>query len=66
MDVMGECEGGMNWEIQVGIYILPCVKKITNGKLLYSTGSSLVLCGDLDGLDGGWCWEGGPRGREYI
>ena len=25
---------------------------------------SSVLCGDLDGWDGGW--EGGPRGRGYV
>ena len=35
------------------MYIPPCVKRITNGKLLYNIGSCLVLCGDLDGWDGG-------------
>ena len=32
--------GGMNWEIGIDIYTLPCVKQIASGNLLYSTGSS--------------------------
>ena len=32
--------GGMNWEIRFDINTLPCVKYISSGKLLYSTGSS--------------------------
>ena len=46
----------MTWEIRIGIYTLPCVKQIASGKLLYSTGSS-VLCGDLEG------WEEEVGGR---
>ena len=30
----------MNWEIGIDICALPCVKQITSGNLLYSTGSS--------------------------
>ena len=44
------------------IYTQPCVKQIAGGKLLYSTGSS-VLCDDLEG------WEeevGGRSMREGI
>jgi len=37
-----EGEGGTNWEYitEIYIYVLPCVKWIASGKLLYSTGSS--------------------------
>ena len=31
---------GMNWEIRVDVYKLPCVKYRASGKLLYSTGNS--------------------------
>ena len=30
----GEGEGGMNWEIGIDIYTLPCVKQIASGNLL--------------------------------
>ena len=33
----------MNWEIRIDICILACVKEITSGNLLCSTGSS-TLC----------------------
>ena len=36
----GEGEGGMNWEIGIGIYTLLCMKQIPNEDLLYSTGNS--------------------------
>ena len=45
--------GGMNLEIGVDVCALPCVKQIDSGNLLYSAESSLALCGDLDGWDGG-------------
>ena len=35
--------------MQEDCYILPCVKQIASGNLLYHTGSS-VLCEDLDGM----------------
>ena len=34
MDMGGDEKGGMNGEIGIDIYILPCVKQIVNGKLL--------------------------------
>ena len=40
VDTVGEGDGGTNWEIGIDIYILPCVKYIASGNLLYSTGSS--------------------------
>ena len=41
----GEKRGGMNWEIGINIrkpniYILLCIKQITDENLLYSTGNS--------------------------
>ena len=30
----------MNWEIEMDMYTLPCVKQIASGNLLYSTGKS--------------------------
>ena len=36
-------EDGANWEIGIDIYILPCVKLIASGNLLYSTGNSVMI-----------------------
>ena len=36
----GRKGGGMNWEIRIDIYTLPCVKSLASGNMLYSTGSS--------------------------
>ena len=61
MDTAGEGEGGMNWEIRFDINILPCVKQIASGKLLYSTGSS-VWCSvmtERGGMVGRDVQEGG-------
>ena len=33
--------GGVNWEIGVDIYLLLCIKSITNKNLLYGTGNSI-------------------------
>ena len=44
--------GGMNWELSVGIYTLPCGKQIASANLLSSTGSSVITQG------------GGMTGRE--
>ena len=38
--MIGGEEGGANLEIGIDIYILPCIKLIASGNLLYSTGSS--------------------------
>ena len=32
--------GGMNWEIDIDTYTLPCIKQMTNENLLSSTGNS--------------------------
>ena len=53
----------MNWEIVIDIYTLPCVKQLV-GTFCIVQGVNSVLCGDLDGWDGGW--EGDPRGRGYM
>ena len=36
----GKGQGGINWEIGIGIYTLLYIKQITNKNLLYSTGNS--------------------------
>ena len=68
MDTEAEGEGGMNWEIRIGINTLPCEKSIASGNLLYSTGSS-AWCSVM-GMDarggGGMGMVGGPRGRGYM
>ena len=39
----------MSWEIRIDIYILLCVKQITNGNLMYSTGNlTPMFCGYLN------------------
>ena len=37
--MVGDGEHGMNWEIQIGIYTLPCVKWIASGKLRIAQGA---------------------------
>ena len=40
----------MNWEIGIDMYIVICLKHVTNEKLLYSAGNLYsVLSGDLNG-----------------
>ena len=34
---------GMNWEIEIDIYTLICIKEITDKNLLYSPGDSTSL-----------------------
>ena len=58
--------GGTNWERSIDIHTLSYVKQIATGKLLYSTGSSVMLdagcwmlCDDPEVGDG----EGGVGGR---
>lgn len=36
----GVREAGTNWESNIDIYTLPCLKQIAGGKLLLSTGGS--------------------------
>ena len=36
MDKVGDEEGGINWEIGIDIFILPDIKQIVSGNLLYS------------------------------
>ena len=47
---------GMNWETEIDIHTLPCVKQM--GPAVERRELSSVLCGDLDGGEGG-----GVRGR---
>ena len=40
MDTKGGRGGGMDWESGIDIYIVLCIKEITNENRLYSTGNS--------------------------
>ena len=54
VDTVGEGEGWTNWERSMETYILPYVKQIASGNLLYDTGSSnLALCDNLESWEGG-------------
>ena len=54
--MLGEGEGGMIRKSGIKIYILPYLKQITSGDLLFDTQNpKLVLCDNLEGWDGeGW------------
>ena len=54
--MVGEGEGGMIRKSGIKIYILPYLKQITSGDLLFDTQNpKLVLCDNLEGWDGeGW------------
>ena len=43
----------MHWETGIDMYtlLILCIKLITYENLLYSTGNSIVLCGDLSGKE---------------
>ena len=60
----GEREGGMNWEIRIDIYTLPCVKQVASGNLVYSTGSP-ARCSVMTQM-GGMGDGGGRSKREGI
>ena len=53
VDMLGEGEWGINWEIRLDIYTLPCVKRIASGKPLWSTGSSAQCSVMTQSGDGG-------------
>ena len=49
----GEGAGETNWESNTETYILPYVKQIASGNLLYDAeNSNPVLCDNLEGWDG--------------
>ena len=67
MDMVGEGEGGKNWDSSTDIYTLPHVKQIANGKLLYFTESPARCSVTTRGM--GWevqplvdscCWKAKP------
>ena len=60
-----EGEGGINWEIRIDRYTLPCVKQTAGGNQLDSTKLSSVLCDDLEGWDVEWV-GGDFRVKEYL
>ena len=59
---MRKGEDGTNWESDIDMYTIPCVKQIASGKLLCNRVLSLVLCDDLEGQDGG---RGGKEAQEW-
>ena len=70
-DIRNECmdtgEGrgsGMNWEIGIDIYTLPCVRQVASGNLLYSTGST-VRCSVVTYM-GGMVGRGSKREGIYV
>ena len=59
--VRGNGADGINCEIGINIYTLPCVKQMSSVNQVYSIGSSVSALSDLKGWDGGGRqWEGGP------
>lgn len=40
VDTVGEGEGGASWESGIAVRTLPCVRQLTSGRLLSSTGNS--------------------------
>ena len=50
MDIKGEKEDGMNWEIGIDIYALLvlCIKQITDKNLFHSTENCTQCCVDLN------------------
>ena len=56
---------GMNWEVGIDIYTLPCVKQRAGGKLVCTTGSS-AWCPVIIQRGGTEAWEGGSKGRWYT
>ena len=40
VDTIGEGDGGASWESGVDVCTLPCVRQLTSGRLLSSTGNS--------------------------
>ena len=41
--VIGDMEGGINWEVGIDVYRLLYVNHITNKDLLYGTGNSFLM-----------------------
>ena len=48
-----EVGSGMDWETEIDVYTLPCIKWIANEHLLYGSDLYSALCGDK--------WEGNQK-----
>ena len=46
-----EVGSGMDWETEIDVYTLPCIKWITNEHLLCGSDLYSALCGDLNGKE---------------
>ena len=59
-DVWAQGGNRMNWETEIDVRALSCVKQTASGEPAAQHGElRMVLCGHLGG------WEGGPRGEGY-
>ena len=65
MDTVGG-EGGENWESSIETSMLPYVKLIASGNLLYDAGSSIQCSVTIYWGGMGWRREEGSRGREHM
>lgn len=61
---MGRGCGGRIGESGIGLYIH--YAKLPSGNMLYSTGSSIKFCDDLEGMGVGVGWEGGTEGGDIC
>ena len=52
----------MQTKSSIDIYIIPCIKLIASGKVLYSTGSS-AECSVMTSMGEMGEWGGSPRGK---
>ena len=59
VDAVGKGEGGTNWKRSIEMSLLPYVKEMTSGNLLYDTGSRNPVLRDSPHR-----WDGEGRGRE--
>ena len=62
----GDEEGWMYWESNMETYVTIYKTHSQWEFAVWLRELKQGLCINLEGWDGGWRWEGGPRGREYI
>ena len=62
VNTAGKGQGGTNWESNIEIQTLPCIKQIASGNLLYKYRDlNPVFCDNLEEWDGVRRGEGGSR-----
>ena len=66
VDTDGKWQNGVNWEVWIDVYTLPCGKQMASWEpAIKHSKINLVLYDDLGVWDGDGL-EGGPRGRGYM